>query len=60
MVARKHNPILRAFSRRLQQAGKSKMAILGAVIEYLVVDWHAQSDSTPRYLRVECARLPRL
>lgn len=36
MVAKKHNPLIRAFAERLARKGKSKMAIIGAVMRKLV------------------------
>ena len=36
MVAQRYNPVLKAFAERLLKAGKSKMAVLGAVMRKLL------------------------
>lgn len=36
LVARQHNPILKAFAERLLKAGKSKMCVIGAVMRKLL------------------------
>jgi transposase len=36
IVAKRHNPVLRKFSERLSQRGKSKMVIIGAVMRKLL------------------------